>query len=299
MRRGPLWKLSVTTTSEAEEVVAELLGEILNEPTCSYTNASAGWTQVTAYLQARTAWTRAHAERLKARLEQITACGLPVGTGRVRLTRLRWEDWADSWKRHFRPIEVGSVLLIQPTWSRRQPRRGQALVRLDPGLSFGTGHHPTTAFCLRELARRRVPGAHQSFLDLGTGSSILAIAAAKLGYRPIEAFDVDPDAVRVARANARLNRVTHRIRFLRQDIGELPASGGRRYSLIGANLTADLLLREWQRILACLRRDGILVLAGILEREFPSVKRAYESAGLRLLATRREREWRSGSFRSP
>jgi ribosomal protein L11 methyltransferase len=296
MNRRSLWKLSVTTSTEAEEAVAELLGQVLNEPVCSYTDVRAGRASVTAYLEDRKVWTRTERRRLGDGLEQIRACGLNVGVSRVRLTKIRWEDWANSWKRHFRPIEIGGKLLVQPTWSRRPARRGQAVVRLDPGLSFGTGHHPTTAFCLRQLAARRIPGTRQSFLDLGTGSGILAIAAAKLGYGPIDAWEVDADALRIARANARRNGVAQRIRFLRRDTRKHPVRRDRQYALICANLSTDSLLRDRRRIVSGLRSDGILVLAGILEREFVGVKRAYESAGLRLLASRREREWRSGVF---
>src|SRR6516162_8940182 len=172
MNRRSLWKLSVTTSTEAEEAVAELLGQVLNEPVCSYTDVRAGRASVTAYLEDRKVWTRTERRRLGDGLEQIRACGLNVGVSRVRLTKIRWEDWANSWKRHFRPMEIGRKLLVQPTWSRRPARRGQAVVWLDPGLSFGTGHHPTTAFCLRQIVARRMPGTRQSFLDLGTGSGI-------------------------------------------------------------------------------------------------------------------------------
>jgi ribosomal protein L11 methyltransferase len=296
MNRRSLWKLSVATSVKAEEAVAELLSQVLSRPVCSYTGMRTSRATVIAYLESKSAWTRAQRQRLRTGLDQLRAGGLNVGTGRLRLARIRWEDWANSWKRHFQPLEIGPKLLLQPTWSRRRARRGQAVVRLDPGLSFGTGRHPTTAFCLRQIVARRTSGTPQPFLDLGTGSGILAIAAAKLGYGPIEAWEVDLDAIEVARANARRNHVAHRIRFLQRDVRELPVRGGRPYALLCANLSTDLLLRERRRIVSGLRPDGILVLAGILEREFASVKRAYESAGLRLLATRREREWRSGAF---
>ena len=214
----------------------------------------------------------------------------------MSLERVRHQDWSMSWKRHFRPIEIGSALLIRPSWSRRRPRKGQAVVEIDPGLSFGTGQHPTTAFCLRQLTVRRSPRKPQSFLDLGTGSGILAIAAVKLGYGPIDALDSDPDAIRIARANARQNGVVGRIRFLRQDIGKLGTVVSSRYGLICANLTADLLVKERARFVSRLQPWGVLVLAGILDQEFAGVQRAYEAVGLQLSSSRREREWRSATF---
>jgi ribosomal protein L11 methyltransferase len=221
---------------------------------------------------------------------------LSRGSGKVRLRRMPAEEWANSWKRHFKPIEIGSSLLIRPSWSRRAPRKGAVTVQIDPGLSFGTGQHPTTAFCLRQLVVRRRRESEQSVLDAGTGSGILAIAAAKLGYSPIDALDSDPNAIQIARANARQNGVSRRIRFLQQEINGLPRRGARRYALVCANLVADLLINERDRLLLRLEPDGVLVIAGVLDREFSLVQSAYERAGLKLIASRKEREWRSGAF---
>jgi ribosomal protein L11 methyltransferase len=229
-------------------------------------------------------------------LERIARDGLDIGTGRVSLKRIRREDWAESWKRHFKPLLIGSALLIKPSWSRRRPQRGQAVVVLDPGLSFGTGRHPTTAFCLRQLVALRRRGEAPSCLDIGSGSGILAIAAAKLGYRPVAALDCDPDSIRIARDNARRNGVSARIRFLRQDLANLPRRSMRKYSVVCANLISNLLVAERERILACLRPDGALIAAGILKTEFGQLREAFESAGLRLTTSRSQDEWRSGAF---
>ena len=167
-------------------------------------------------------------------------------------------------------------------------------MELDPGLSFGTGQHPTTLFCLRQLVARRQRGKAQSFLDLGTGSGILAIAAAKLGYAPIEAVDIDAEAIRIARTNACANRVAALIHFRQEGVGKRGGKG--HYNVVCANLTADVLREQRKWILAQLAHPGMLVLAGILEREFPEVRSSYEAAGLRLLTSRREREWHSGAF---
>lgn len=295
MNRRLLWRIAVTTLPEAEEAVAELVGSTFGQLAASYTNLETGITMVTAYFEEKPDWQGAGRAKLAAGLAQIKACGLDIGAGEFSLKRVRREDWAESWKRHFKPIEIGSALLIKPPWSSRWARKGQAVVVLDPGLSFGTGQHPTTGFCLRQLVARRNPGEAQSFLDIGTGSGILAIAAAKLGYAPVGAFDFDPEAVRTARANARKNRVGGRIRFSRQDVTKLPRQGAR-YSLVCANLISDLLVAERERILSRVQPDGLLVIAGILKEEFPRVQRAYEAAGLRLVASRTENEWRSGSF---
>ena len=222
--------------------------------------------------------------------------GLEIGSGRISLRQVRAEDWAESWKRHFKPIQIGSALLIRPSWSKRKTIKGRAEVVLDPGLSFGTGQHPTTAFCLDQLVKQKRRNQEQSFLDIGTGSGILAISAAKLGYRPVDAIDFDPDAMRIARNNARKNRVVQQIRFVQQDVSNMRKRSSNKYSFICANLISTLLLSERNRILARLESRGVIVLAGILRTEFETVKRHYERAGMKLLRARSAKEWRSGAF---
>jgi ribosomal protein L11 methyltransferase len=294
MKRSSPWQICVTTTGEAEDAVTELLRRLGHESPSSYLDIETGRAIVSAYTATRAG--AKETQTLRRGLTEIKRCGLNVGRGTILIQRVRREDWVESWKRHFRPIEIGTALLIRPGWIRRPARPGQRVVVLDPGLSFGTGQHPTTEFCLRQLAARRESGKAQSFLDIGTGSGILAIAAAKLGYAPITAFDVDAEAVRVARANARRNRVLDRIRFAQADLARLPRTPARRHHVICANLTSDLLIGEHRRILASLRPGGTLILAGILAKEFSQVRRTYESAGLTLIASRIEREWRSGAF---
>jgi ribosomal protein L11 methyltransferase len=291
-----MWKLSIATTMEAEDAVAELLGNVFAQPATAHTNFASGRTTVAIYCSTRPAEFSAKLTALHDGLVRIKSCGLNIGLGRIRAAIFRRENWAESWKRHFKPIEIGNALLIKPSWSKRRPRKRQAVVVLDPGLSFGTGQHPTTSFCLRELTRRRTREKPQAFLDLGTGSGILAIAAAKLGYSPVHAMDIDPVSVRVARANARANRVSGKVRIVRQDLTMLPVRPARRYDLICANLISTLLLAERDCIVNRLKPGGVLVVAGILKSEFNLVARNYGGIGLRLAAGKSEGEWRSGTF---
>jgi ribosomal protein L11 methyltransferase len=294
MKHAPLWKVSIRVTAEAEEIATALLEKCFGQPASVYVDARTGWRTASVYLGRRPTG-RDAARRAWREMTQGVNRGKPPALA-LRVERLPAENWADSWKRHFQPFTVGAALLIKPSWSRRRPRRGQAALVLDPGLSFGTGRHPTTRFCLEQLAEDcgRRPGG--SFLDAGTGSGILAIAAAKLGYRRIEALDFDPDAVRVARANARANGVARRIRFSRADLTKLPARAPRQFDLVCANLTHDLLLAEQRRLLARLAPGGRLVLAGVLRSQFPAVRRAYRAAGMRLAAQARMGEWHSAAF---
>ena len=300
MKTKSLWRVSVATTPEAEDAATELLGAVLDRPVSSYYNLETGVSTVTVYCERKPASFPAIRETILAGMRQIKNCGLKIGPGNVILSKVRREDWSESWKRHFKPIEIDDALLVKPSWSKKLPRKNQAVVVLDPGLSFGTGQHPTTAFCLRALVvRHRKMGACRSFLDMGMGSGILAIAAAKLGYSPVVAFDFDPEAVRVARANARANGVRKKLRMARADVTKLPVRPARRYDLICANLISTLLISERRRIVAQLNGGGTLVLAGILKLEFAEVQKVFEELGLKLAARKAENEWCSGSFITP
>ena len=298
MNRQVLWKISVTTSPRSEGAVAEVLEARFGEPASIYTDLEKVKTTVTAYLRNRPDWSKAAQTGLRQTLRRIEGANRNGASFRIMLVKLRSADWAEAWKRHFKPLEVGQKLLIKPSWSRRRAKGGQAEVVLDPGLSFGTGQHPTTSFCLRELVRQRKSNQSQSFLDIGTGSGILAISAAKLGFQPIDAFDIDVDAIRIARVNGTINGVSAIIGFQCQDLTRAPRRGRRRYSVICANLMFELVLAQKDRLLARLQSGGVLVLAGILQSEFPRVQAAYEAAGLGLVRTRKEREWRSGVFRT-
>ena len=306
MKYKALWKISIVAAQEAEEAVAEALGAILNCAVSSYFNVKTGRSTVSAFCEQRPA--AAVRKSISAELKRIKDCGLKIRPGGTTIAKVRRRDWAESWKRHFKPIEIkvnhrrgerrkslssqtgsgtrvsrpfGTVksLLIRPSWSKRKLRKGQRVVVLDPGLGFGTGQHPTTAFCLRELARYVKIESRRSFLDLGTGSGILAIAAAKLGYSPVHALDCEAEAVRVARANARINRVDQKLRIALGDVAKLPIHGGRSYDLVCANLIAPLLLAERRRIVAQLNPGGRLVLAGILKSEFLQVQNHFAELG--------------------
>jgi ribosomal protein L11 methyltransferase len=249
------------------------------------------------------------AKKLKAEiaagLKNISECGLKIGAGQIEIARVKREDWAESWKRHFHPLEIGAALLVKPSWIKQRPKKGQSVVILDPGLSFGTGQHPTTSFCLHQIVaavcdrrnqRSQSAATTKSFLDIGTGSGILAIAAAKLGYAPVHAFDFDPESVRVAKENTRKNRVDAKCKITRADITKLPLKPARQYDLVCANLISNLLIAEKKRIVNRLKPGGTLVLAGILAVEFGEVQAAFEKLGLKLAAKRVENEWCSGSF---
>ena len=294
-----LRQISVTVKPEAEDEVSELLHEEFGQSPSSHLDLATGLCTVSVYWGLPAAEIPATRALLREGLKDLSLGGLDVGPGRIGVRKVPPRDWSESWKRHFRPIEVGRSLLVQPTWSRRKPKSGQALVLLDPGLSFGTGQHATTRYCLERIAHLRRKGTSQALLDAGSGSGILAIAGAKLGYTPVAAFDYDPEAVRISRANCRLNGVESAVQPEEADLTKMPRKSKERFDVICANLICDLLIAERDRLLARLKPGGSLVVAGILETQFPEVERALTASGLRRRGARTEGEWRSGWFEAP
>jgi ribosomal protein L11 methyltransferase len=295
MNRKSVWRIALKVPAEAEDAVVELFTRRFGDAASSYVDFETNFATVTVYFEKKPKISPTQRAELTVGFKRIRECGLEIGRPKLSVRKLPRQDWAESWKKHFHPIEIGSALLIKPSWSKQRPKKGQATIILDPGLSFGTGQHPTTAFCLRELVARRNSGTEQAFLDIGTGSGILAIAAARLGYWPADAFDFDPEAIRVALANAKRNRVLNKIRFFEQDVTKF-SRVGPKYSVICANLISNLLISVRDRILARLAPDGVVLVAGILRTEFHAVQRAYEEAGLRLVESKVQNEWQSGSF---
>lgn len=288
MTRRPLVAVSIPVSKRNEASVTALMAKVFRQYPAVYREEKTGRSTATAYLDAN--WDRSTGLHLRRALEN-----LGVDWNSVQSHKLPRERWAESWKKHFKAFTVGGKLLVQPGWSRRKPRRGQARVILDPGLSFGTGQHPTTRFCLEQIVRFRANA--RSFLDVGTGSGILAIAAAKLGYGPIQAFDSDPDAIRIAVANARANRVGRRIVFACADLARFLNESNRTWDLICANLTHDLLLQEARGLTRILRKNGRLVLSGILRFQFQRVERRFGQAGLRLENVLLDEGWKSAVLR--
>ncbi len=294
---NPLRQISITTNALAEDAIAALLEREFGQTPSTYTDAATGAVTVSVYWALPDAEVSETKVILREGLAETEDNGTPAQPGRITIRKVQPKDWSESWKRHFRPIEIGRALLVKPTWSKRAPKSGQRVVLLDPGLSFGTGQHATTNFCLTQVAAQRRAGAVQSFMDMGTGSGILAIAAAKLGYVPVRAFDFDPDCVRITGENAVLNEVAEAVKPELADVTKLPRKAKEQFDVVCANLICDLLIAERDRILARLKPAGALVLAGILATQFPDVVAAFGTAGWKLVKAKTDKEWRSGLFR--
>ncbi len=202
------------------------------------------------------------------------------------------QDWSESWKRHYRPLRVGRNLVIIPSWATTDLQPGEVAVRLDPGMAFGTGTHPTTQLCLELVEACVQPG--MTVIDLGCGSGILGLAALRLGAAVVLALDNDPEAIRATEDNARLNGLEAQVHAHLGSLGELLAGAiqPQRAPLVVANILAGTLARMLGEGLArVLEPGGRLILSGILREQSEAVEEALVAAGLTLREMRTREDW--------
>ena len=202
---------------------------------------------------------------------------------------VREEDWAEAWKAHYQPLRVGKRLLVRPLWVDVELARDDIEIALDPGMAFGTGTHPTTQLCLEALETMTIPA--MDVLDLGCGSGILAIAAAKLGAGKVLALDIDPIAVRATRENAARNGVANQI-VAEQGSLESVRSSARRFDMVLVNILARIILEMTGHGLSqILRPGGIGIFSGIIDSQVNEVEAGLRRAGLTPIARHKLGDW--------
>lgn len=200
---------------------------------------------------------------------------------------IKEEDWAEAWKKHYTIVHIGKRLVIKPSWLDYAARDDEVVVELDPGMAFGTGLHPTTRMCLHAVETHVRPG--MKILDVGTGSGILSIAAARLGAQSILALDIDPIAVETANKNAAINHVEMQMRVER---GSIEAErDSRTYDIVFANILAEVVIELAPALAASLRTGGVAIASGILDYKADGVVDALHRAGLALVEKNQEEDW--------
>ncbi len=225
---------------------------------------------------------------LRGELAALEARSGVAGAIQVRAEPLLEEDWGAGWKEHFHPFHVAPLLVIKPSWEPYEPLAGEAVIEMDPGMAFGTGLHASTRLALGFIEEISVFSPPDCALDVGTGTGILAMAAALRGASLVVAIDNDPDAVEAARENIARNDLAGRVDVSGRELGAIEG----KFDLIAANITADVLLPLAPKLVARLSPCGVLVLAGLLAGEQTNeVRGVYEGLGLLCAGERSEGEW--------
>ncbi len=217
--------------------------------------------------------------------DRFNALGLDA---KIEISGVNEEDWANSWKTYYKPIKIGERIVIVPAWEKYSPMEGEIIVRMDPGMAFGTGTHETTRLVIGLLERYVTEGA--SVLDVGCGSGILAICASKLGAGSCKAYDIDPVAVKVARENIKdsgLTNVTCDVSDLLRQVDKT----GAPYGVICANIVADIIIRMTPDIGELMDESSVILASGIIVERSQDVISCFEENGFYIAERREENGW--------
>ena len=298
-------EVSVDTSHEATDLVSEILqelgaaGVVIEDPALLNEYIRSGlWdytdlkeSEETEVVRVKAYWAldeelEGKLQHLAVRLDGLASNGIDKGAGAVSWKAVADEDWAETWKEFFHTEKIGARTVIKPTWEEYEAKAGEIVVELDPGAAFGTGQHATTSLCIRALEDLVQPG--MTVFDVGTGSGVLAIVAAKLGAKRVEAVDFDPVAVRVARENVRQNGAENVVRTERSDL--LKSVAGKA-DLIIANIIADIIVRLFGEVEGSLAAGGTMLLSGIIEDRLADVVEAAGRHGFSVEKIEQEKGW--------
>ena len=298
-------EVSVDTSHEATDLVSEILqelgaaGVVIEDPALLNEYIRSGlWdytdlkeSEETEVVRVKAYWAldeelEGKLQNLSERLASLAQHGIDKGAGAVSWKAVADEDWAETWKEFFHTEKIGARTVIKPTWEEYEAKAGEIVVELDPGAAFGTGQHATTSLCIRALEDLVRPG--MTVFDVGTGSGVLAIVAAKLGAKRVEAVDFDPVAVRVARENVRQNGAEGVVHTERSDL--LKSVAGEA-DLIIANIIADIIVRLFGEVKGSLAAGGTMLLSGIIEDRLADVVEAAGRHGFSVEKIEQEKGW--------
>lgn len=287
-------EISIETTHEATEVVANIFhelgssGVVIEDPALinSYRNSGTWeYCDIPEAQDTKTVIVKAYLpaddrldEKLrlfKKQIDEINSHDLDKGSGLIGCHEINEEDWASSWKEYFHTTPIGDRIVIKPSWEEYQPAENDLVIELDPGMAFGTGTHHTTIMCCRCLETAIEPGAVA--FDVGTGSGILAIIAAKLGAASVTAVDLDTVAVRVATENVLANKVEHIVSVRH---GDLLTGVSGSADVIIANIIADVIIKLIPDVPAKLKENGVFIASGIISERLGDVTAAILEQGL-------------------
>ncbi|MCM3712801.1 50S ribosomal protein L11 methyltransferase [Halalkalibacter oceani] len=225
-------------------------------------------------------------EEIKEAINGLLVYDFDLGHNHVQIVEVDEEDWATAWKKYYKPVKVSKSITITPTWETYTPQEGETIIELDPGMAFGTGTHPTTVLCIQALDRTVKGG--EKVVDVGTGSGVLSIAAAKLGAEQVLALDLDDVAVVSARQNIALNQLEAKISVKQNNL--LQGISGT-FDIVVANILAEIVVQCIQDAAAILKPGGSFITSGIIKRKKQEVKDALLEGGFTINEVVEMEDW--------
>lgn len=287
----------VEITIQATDESTEAVSNILTEEGCGGTAASnlvesdkntinniIGYLPVDDRLEDRL-------QHIRERVQELPELGLNLVTDEITIKWVEDEEWASAWKKFFKPLKIGRIV-IRPTWEEYNPQPDETVIDLDPGMAFGTGNHPTTKLCLEAL-QDYISGG-EMVLDMGTGSAILAMAAAKLGASRVVGLDIDPVAVEAALENVNRESLGSQITI---GLADSPSAFDGQADIVLANIIAKVIIDMGEGLSSKVKPGGLLIASGIVVERSQEVIDTLTNLGLTLHETRQEGDWVALAFR--
>lgn len=304
-------EISIQTTHEAVELVAEIFrdlgasGVVIEDPELVNDYITSGkWDYTDIPIAAETevvtekAYLPVNGE-LEGRLQSfrqelkiLEGRGVSIAPGIITTNELQDEDWSDTWKQYFHTEKPGERVVIKPTWESYASEEDEVVIELDPGAAFGTGTHATTSMCIRQLEKLVKPG--MQVFDVGTGSGILAIIAAKLGAKSVQAVDYDDSVLKIVWENLVQNNVQDIVSVDRSDLMQ---NIHGRAKLVIANIIADIIIRLFDQLDEHLEEGGTLLTSGIIADRIDDVLAAAEAHGYAVAERMESKGWACITFR--
>ncbi|WP_461199693.1 50S ribosomal protein L11 methyltransferase [Clostridioides difficile] len=225
-------------------------------------------------------------EIIKQKVLGLKDFGIDIGEGSVSLDQVNEADWANAWKAYYKPTKVGQRVVVKPTWEDYAMQDGDLIIELDPGMAFGTGTHETTSMCIREL--EKYVNKDSKVFDIGCGSGILAIAAAKLGTKEVVAVDLDEVAVKVAKENVLENKVEKSVSVMHGNLTDVIKD---KADVIVANIIADIIKILAKDVQNFMKEDAIFISSGIILDKVEEVKESLIENGFEIVEVQKLGEW--------
>ncbi|TQW71177.1 50S ribosomal protein L11 methyltransferase [Clostridioides difficile] len=225
-------------------------------------------------------------EIIKQKVLGLKDFGIDIGEGSVSLDQVNGADWANAWKAYYKPTKVGQRVVVKPTWEDYAMQEGDLIIELDPGMAFGTGTHETTSMCIREL--EKYVNKDSKVFDIGCGSGILAIAAAKLGAKEVVAVDLDEVAVKVAKENVLENKVEKSVSVMHGNLTDVIKD---KADVIVANIIADIIKILAKDVQNFMKEDAIFISSGIILDKVEEVKESLIENGFEIVEVQKLGEW--------
>lgn len=234
-------------------------------------------------------------DQIKESVNQLSTFNIDLGLNKITVSEINEEEWATAWKKYYKPVKVSNRITITPTWETYEPVSDQELIiELDPGMAFGTGTHPTTVMCIQLLEQVVKDG--DQIMDVGCGTGVLSIAAAKLGASHVDALDLDEVAVQSAKINTKLNKVHQQVQ-VRQ--GNLLDDGKADQDLIVANILAEVIVTFTEDAYRLTKPGGKFIVSGIISQKRDMVKDSLEQAGWKIVESIEMEDWAAITAEKP